>query len=222
MQKEIADFPERFSPNVVMRPLYQEYILPNIAYIGGGAEVVYWLELKSSFDHYKVDFPILILRNSGLVIPRQPASKIARMELSPCELFKSTDAIKTDWVKKHSDHELSLRQEWGEMQQVFEKLKLRSSKIDPTLALSANAVQARLEHAISNLEKKLIRAEKRNHETRLEQIDHIKAELFPKESLQERSENFGLFYVKWGQTFIDELIRNFDPLDFKFTVLTEE
>lgn len=222
LQKEIADFPERFSPNVVMRPLYQEYILPNIAYIGGGAEVVYWLELKSSFDYYKVDFPILILRNSGLVIPRQPASKIARMELSPCELFKSTDAIKTDWVKKHSDHELSLRQEWGEMQQVFEKLKLRSSKVDPTLALSANAVQARLEHAISNLEKKLIRAEKRNHEVRLQQIDQIKAALFPKESLQERSENFGLFYVKWGQTFIDELIRNFDPLDFKFTVLTEE
>jgi uncharacterized protein YllA (UPF0747 family) len=65
LKKEIAEYPERFSPNVVMRPLYQECILPNIAYIGGGAEVVYWLELKSNFDHYKIDFPILILRNSG-------------------------------------------------------------------------------------------------------------------------------------------------------------
>src|SRR5476649_2133650 len=103
LQQEIIAHPERFSPNVVMRPLYQECILPNIAYIGGGAEVVYWLELKSTFEYYKVDFPILILRNSGLIIPKQSASKIARMELAPCELFKSTDAIKTAWIKKHSD-----------------------------------------------------------------------------------------------------------------------
>ena len=221
LQKEISIHPEYFSPNVVMRPLYQECILPNIAYVGGGAEVVYWMELKSNFEHYKVDFPILILRNSGLIIPKQSASKIARMDLELSELFKSADVIKTNWVKKHTEHELSLRGEWQELQQIFEKIKLRSSKIDPTLAQSTTAVQARLEHAINNLEKKLIKAEKINYHTRLEQIDHIKAELFSKESLQERIENFGLFYVKWGQSFIDELIRNFEPLDFKFTVLTE-
>ena len=55
----------------------------------------------------------------------------------------------------------------------------------------------------------------------LEQIDQIKAELFPKDSLQERTENFGLLYVRWGQQFIDELIKHFEPLDFKFTVLSE-
>ncbi len=222
LQKEIQVAPEHFSPNVVMRPLYQEYILPNIAYVGGGAEVVYWLELKSNFEHYNVDFPILILRNSGLVIPKQSASKVVRMELPLAELFKSTDAIKTDWIKQHSDHELSLKEEWSELLQTLEKIKLRSSKIDPTLAQSTSAIQARLEHAIDRLEKKLIRAEKKNYHTRLEQIDHIKAELFPKDSLQERTENFGLFYVKWGQQFIDELISNFEPLDFKFTVLTEK
>jgi len=222
LQKEINTYPERFSPNVVMRPLYQEYILPNIAYVGGGAEVVYWLELKSNFEHYKVDFPILILRNSGLIIPKQSASKIARMELEIAELFKSADDIKKSWVKKHSENELSLRGEWHELQQVFEKIKQRSFKIDPTLSKSSSAVEARLEHAINNLEKKLIKAEKKNYHTRLEQIDHIKCELFPKDSLQERSENFGLFYVKWGQSFIDELVRNFEPLDFKFTVLTEQ
>ena len=222
LQKEVQTSPEHFSPNVVMRPLYQEYILPNIAYVGGGAEVVYWLELKSNFEYYKVDFPILILRNSGLIIPKQSASKITRMELELNELFKSTDAIKTNWIKQHSDHELSLKEEWSELQQTLEKIKLRSSKVDPTLAQSTSAIQARLEHAIDRLEKKLVRAEKRNYHTRLEQIDHIKAELFPKDSLQERTENFGLFYVKWGQQFIDELIRNFEPLDFKFTVLIEK
>ncbi|MDB5089397.1 MAG: bacillithiol biosynthesis cysteine-adding enzyme BshC [Mucilaginibacter sp.] len=222
LKKEISQYPERFSPNVVMRPLYQECILPNIAYIGGGAEVVYWLELKSNFEHYKVDFPILILRNSGLVIGKETASKIAKMDLHPADLFKTSDTIKNDWIKKHSCHNLSLTEEWRELTSVFEKIKLRAYKIDNTLAPSADAVQARLKHAIDNLEKKLIKAEKRNYLTRLEQVEHIKGDIFPKDSLQERSENFGLFYVKWGQKFIDELIRHFEPLDFKFTVLTEK
>jgi uncharacterized protein YllA (UPF0747 family) len=143
------------------------------------------------------------------------------MELTPADLFKPTDILKNYWIKKHSDHELSLQTEWGELTAVFDHLKQKAAKIDPTLGVSTEAVQTRLKKAIDNLEKKLIRAEKQNHHTRLEQIDHIKAELFPAGSLQERSENFGLLYVKWGQAFIDELIRHFEPLDFEFAVLTE-
>jgi bacillithiol biosynthesis cysteine-adding enzyme BshC len=222
LKHEIGQHPERFSPNVVMRPLYQECILPNIAYIGGGAEIVYWLELKSNFEYYKVDFPILILRNSGLLINKDQAAKIKKMDLEMADLFKTIDTIKNNWVKKHSEHALSLQEELSELAAVFEKIKQRAEKVDNTLAPSAEAVYARLKHAIGNLEKKLVRAEKQNYHARLEQIEQIKHDLFPKDSLQERSENFGLFYVKWGQKFIDELIRNFEPLDFKFTVLTEK
>lgn len=221
LKQEIASYPEKFSPNVVMRPLYQECILPNIAYIGGGAEVVYWLELKSNFDYYGIDFPILVLRNSGLLVPKGPAGKIKRMELSTAELFKSTDQIKTDWVRRHSGHTLTLGAEWISLKAILDGLKERSAKIDPTLAPSTEAVTVRLQHAMQNLERKLVRAEKRKHETHLVQIEQVKEQLFPGDSLQERSENFGLFYVKWGQTLIDELIRHFEPLDFKFTVLTE-
>lgn len=220
--EEVNQYPERFSPNVVMRPLYQECILPNIAYVGGGAEVVYWLELKSNFEYYNIDFPILILRNSGLVVLKQFASKISKMDLQASDLFKTADTIKKDWVMKHSQYNLTLTEEWRELSAIFEKIKLRAYKIDDTLAPSAEAVQSRLKHSVERLEKKLIKAEKANYHTRLEQIDHIKAELFPKDSLQERTENFGLFYVKWGQNFIDELIRNFEPLAFEFTVLTEK
>jgi len=219
---EIKDHPEYFSPNVVMRPLYQECILPNIAYVGGGAEVVYWLELKSNFEYYKVDFPILILRNSGLVIRKEYASKIAKMELSDADIFKASDIIKSNWVKKHSDYNLSLAEEWRQLSSIFERIKLRAFKIDATLAPSAEGIQARLKDGIDNLEKKLVKAEKANYHTRLDQVESIKAALFPKDSLQERAENFGLFYVKWGQEFIDELVRNFEPLDFKFTLLTEK
>jgi bacillithiol biosynthesis cysteine-adding enzyme BshC len=221
LRAEIKAYPERFSPNVTMRPLYQECILPNIAYIGGGAEVVYWLELKSNFDHYGIDFPVLILRNSGLVIRKETTPKIANMGLNPQDFFKPTDELKNCWINHNTNHDLSLKEEWREFDSIFEKIKLRAYKIDPTLSPSTSAVQARLKHAVDNLEKKLTRAEKRNYSTRLTQIDQIKADLFPKDSLQERTENFGLFYVKWGQTFIDELIYHFQPLDFEFCILSE-
>ena len=89
--QEITNHPERFSPNVVMRPLYQEVILPNLAYIGGGAEVVYWLELKKSFAHYAVDFPILILRNSALIARDSLDSRLAQLGLTYKDLFEKTD-----------------------------------------------------------------------------------------------------------------------------------
>lgn len=221
LKAEISQYPERFSPNVVMRPLYQEMVLPNIAYIGGGAEIVYWLELKACFDHYGVTFPVLILRNSGLVIPKEIVPKIVNMGFKPQDFFKKTDELKNCWIKQNTHYNLSLQSEWQELESVFEKIKTRASQIDITLSPSTAAVQARLKHALDNLEKKLLRAEKRNYITRLAQIDQIKASLFPKDSLQERTDNFGLFYVKWGQTFIDELIRNFQPLDFEFCILEE-
>jgi bacillithiol biosynthesis cysteine-adding enzyme BshC len=221
LKQEIKEHTDRFSPNVVMRPLYQEVILPNLAYIGGGAEIVYWLELKANFDFYKVDFPILLLRNSGLVIPKETALRISKMGFAIADVFKPAEALKTQWIKTNSDNDLTLKEEWTDLQAIFERVKLRAAKIDPTLAPSTEAIQARLKHAISNLERKIIKAEKRNYDTRLKQIDHIKTDLFPGGGLQERNENFGLFYVRFGQQLIDDLIEKFEPLDFKFTVLTE-
>lgn len=218
---EIDRHPEKFSPNVVMRPLYQEIILPNLAYIGGGAELVYWLQLKSNFDFYEIDFPILILRNSALLIRQSQAAKIDKIGFKPVDFFKNSGILKTAWVKEHSMHQLSLADELRDLRCVFERMKLRAFKIDPTLGPATEAIKTRMERAISKLEKKLIKAEKHHYESRLSQIDTIKEQLFPNQHLQERVENFGLFYAAWGQPLIDELIRNFQPLEFKFTVLTE-
>lgn len=220
LKAEIANHTERFSPNVVMRPLYQEVILPNIAYIGGGAEVVYWMELKANFDFYKVDFPILILRNSGLLVSKRSAEKVASMSLTLPDFFKPADTLKNNWIQVNSQNQLHLNQYWLELNAVFSRIKSHNIKIDPTLGPSTEAIEKRLEHAVFNLEKKLIKAEKRNYETRLNQIDQVKAELFPGGSLQERQENFGLFYVKQGSELIENLIKYFKPLDFKFTILT--
>ena len=222
LKKEIQNHPERFSPNVVMRPLYQEVILPNIAYVGGGAEIIYWLQLKQNFDQYKVDFPILILRNSAMLTDYTLKSKLQKLDLEISDFFKQTNELEKTWVVNHSKNTLDLHDEWQELKCIFEKIKLRAHKIDVTLSPSTEAVKVRLNKAIINLEKKLIKAEKRNYSDSLNQIKNIKNKLFPQGGLQERSENFGLFYVKNGDDLIKSLVENFHPLDFKFTILQEE
>ncbi len=221
LTEEIKTYPERFSPNVVMRPLYQEVILPNLAYVGGGAEIVYWLQLKENFDHYKVQFPILVLRNSALIATENSCSKLDRLGLKWTDLFTDTDELLKNWILANSQHDLSLADEQRQLNSIFEQIKLRAHKIDSTLVNSTDASRARLEHAIKNLEKKLIKAEKRNYETAIGQVLRLKEKVLPKGTLQERKENMALFYVKHGSGFIDELIRHFQPLDFKFTILYE-
>jgi bacillithiol biosynthesis cysteine-adding enzyme BshC len=219
LKQEIENNPERFSPNVVIRPLYQEVILPNIAYVGGGAEVIYWLQLKSNFDFYKVDFPILILRNSAMIANTKLKDKLNILKLDFKDIFEEIDTLKSRWIKAHTSHVLDLKNEWRELECIFERLKLRAHKIDPTLAPSTEAVKVRLEKAILNLEKKLLKAEKKNFADAMNNLDKIKSALFPGGGLQERKENFGLFYVAQGDDFIQNLIQHFIPLDFKFTIL---
>ena len=221
LRTEIQEHPERFSPNVVMRPLYQETILPNLAYIGGGGELAYWFQLKANFDYYAVDFPILILRNSALIVDKKSAERWRKTGFNTPDLFKPADALKTEWVKQHTQTDLNIGKEWFELENVLDGLKQRVEKIDPTLGPSTEAIQSRLKHAMGNLERKMLRAEKRKHEVSLSHICHVKDILFPNGGLQERSENIALFYVAYGPKLIDDLINNFEPLCFKFTVLSE-
>ena len=220
LREEIKNHPERFSPNVVMRPLYQEVILPNLAYIGGAAELVYWLQLKSNFEHYGIDFPTLILRNSASISNPKIGQKIQRLGFCYRDIFKSKEQLKNEWVQKATEHDLSIEDEWREIDCIFEKLKLRAHKIDPTLAPSTQAIKVRLQKAMGNLEQKLLKAEKKNHVEALSNIDKIKEALFPNGSLQERKENFGMFYVKYGRDLIPALIQHLKPLDFKYTILS--
>lgn len=222
LRTEIQNHPERFSPNVVMRPLYQEFILPNIAYVGGGAEIAYWLQLKQNFNHYRVDFPILILRNSALIISEKLDAKLTKLDLGLSDIFSRLDSLQKEWILRHTTHQLNLNSEWQAFEVIFEKTKMRVSQIDTTLGPSTEAVKMRLHKTLQNLEKKLIKAEKRNHNDALLAIKNIKDELFPKGILQERSENFGSFYTKYGKHFIDSLIDSLKPLNFKFTILREE
>jgi bacillithiol biosynthesis cysteine-adding enzyme BshC len=216
---EISTSPERFSPNVVMRPVYQELILPNLAYIGGGAEVTYWLQLKANFDHYAIPYPVLLLRNSALVIDKRSEKKMQILGINHRSLFKANEILKNEWVKAHVDTYISLQDEERSIRAVFDQIKLNAYKIDKTLSLSAESAKTRALKLLEALDKKMLRAEKRKHETSLSQVDGLKDKLFPSGVLQERVLNIAPMYVLYGDDFIDALLAAFRPLERQFTIL---
>lgn len=222
LKAEVTQHPERFSPNVMMRPLYQELILPNIAYIGGSAEIAYWLQLKRNFDYYGIDFPILVPRNSALILDEKQANLLRKIGISLSELFEPTTEIQNTWIRKHTQHTLDLTEQWRELALTFQKISTQAGAIDKSLVASTQSIQIRTQKAIQRLEKKLLKAEKRNYQEALSKIEQLKKVLFPQNTLQERIENFGSFFAKQGPDFIQSLMNAFEPLDFKFTILKEK
>lgn len=218
IENQINGTPEKFSPNVILRPLYQEIILPNLAYVGGPAELVYWLELKGVFDHFKVPFPILLPRNFALVIDAPTGRKLAKTGLDIQDFFEEKNFLFNQWVTKHSSHDLSLGTVNKTMNQAFADILDRGRKIDATLEPMIAAEAKRLQNAVEKIEKKMLRAEKRKHDDRLRQIEAVKDALFPSGSLQERTDNFLNFHQQ-DHDFIAKLLNHFDPFDFRFNVL---
>lgn len=218
--KEIDEHPERFSPNVIMRPVYQEVILPNIGYTGGPAEVAYWLQLKGVFDLHQVSFPILLPRNFGMVVSRNIGRKISKLELGTEDLFKDIQSLKSWQLAKYGEDHV-LDEDMAAVTQVFAGLKTKALNIDKSLEGYIGAEQAKAVKNIENIQRKLKKALESKNEVAMRQIDAIKESLFPGNGLQERTLNFLTFYLE-DPSFVRDLLANFDAFDMRFHVLWQE
>ncbi|MBS1599814.1 MAG: bacillithiol biosynthesis cysteine-adding enzyme BshC [Bacteroidetes bacterium] len=221
MLEELQQHPDRFSPNVILRGLFQSTILPDIAFVGGGGETAYWLELKNIFEHYKVPYPVLILRNSFLVLEKKWREKLDKAGISIEDIFKSEDELVNELVKKESTNQLGLDKEIEEANNYYEKLKQIALPVDPTLTQYVEALQSKAVKPLMDLEKKLLKAEKRKFEVQRAHIQSVKSALFPLNNLQERIENFMPYYAQWGSTFIDQLYQHSLSLEQEFVILEE-
>mgnify|MGYP001404344514 CR=1 FL=1 len=217
--EELKNYPEKFSPNVILRGLYQETILPNIAFIGGGGELAYWMELKDLFDHFQTPYPVLVLRNSFLLIRKNQASIIQKLKLSTVDVFKSEQDILNHLVLRDTDRKLQLNGTLSTTEELFEGIKQQAASIDVTLAGHVDALKTRTVQRLRELEKKMLRAEKRKFSDQQRQVGKIKASLFPKGGLQERSESMLGFYAAWGPGFIDCLYEHSLALEQEFVIL---
>jgi len=220
--KELENYPERFSPNAPMRCMYQEKILPNLAYIGGGGELAYWFQLKDMFDANNISYPILILRNSVLFVDKGSDKKLGKLGLSTSDLFQDTEILIKAYLKNGAEIILELKEEEKCIEAVFEDIVVKAGTIDPSLQPMIKAELQKSLKSIKNIENRLIKAEKKKEEVAVNQIRNVKEKLFPNNSLQERHDNFISLLLFYGVGVIDELINELQPLDKQFTILIAE
>jgi uncharacterized protein YllA (UPF0747 family) len=204
-----------------MRPVYQEVILPNIAYLGGPAEIIYWLQLKGVFDYYKMSFPVLMPRNFGMIINQTTAKKAKKLGIANEQLFRSKQQLKADYLSRTSTHQPSLNDQKQSFSELFETIKIKAELIDQSLGGYIGSEQVKAIKALEHIEKKLKKSLEKNHQTALTQIEGIKDRLFPNGVLQERSENYLNFYFN-NTALIQELLDEFEPFKFSFYLFWEE
>ncbi|MEH6536514.1 MAG: bacillithiol biosynthesis cysteine-adding enzyme BshC [Psychroserpens sp.] len=220
IQKVLLEHPERFSPNVIMRPLYQEVVLPNLCYIGGGGELAYWLQLKSNFEAQKVVFPMLLLRNSVLLITDKQKEKLQKLDISVKDLFLKQNDLKTKVTKQVSEVNIDFSDQKAHLEQQFEALYKLAEQTDKSFKGAVASQERKQIKGLEHLENRLLKAQKRKLNDHIERITDIQDVLFPGQSLQERNMNFSEFYLDYGSEIIPKLIEELEPLKGEFLVLT--
>lgn len=222
IKEHLCEAPDKFSPNVILRPLYQQTVLPAVAYVGGGGELAYWLQLKRVFDNYGVHYPVLVPRNSALWIDEHTTRRMQRTDLTVADLFRNAEKLAVEYINKHTRNQLHLFAQKEAIRIAFEQILQRAIQIDPTLQSAVVGETIKTEKAIEALEAKMLRAEKRHFDTATTQIKQIKEKIFPKGQLQERHDNMLPIYLRQDKAFIELLINTFDPIESQFWVFSED
>lgn len=218
LEEEIDAHPERFSPNVVLRPLYQELLLPNLAYVGGPSELVYWLQLKQVFTHFNTTFPMLMPRNFAGVLTPNTLRKVEKESLSFEELFEDENSLIKRKVTDNTENDLTLSSKLERAKDIFEEVLQQAVKVDQTLEKLVKAERQKTANSLHKIERKLLKAEKRNQETMVNRIYAIKEALFPGGTPQERKDNFLNFYLS-DPNFVNHCLEAFDPFDYRFHLI---
>jgi len=217
--KEVNDFPERFSPNVLLRPLYQEVVLPNLCYIGGGGELAYWFEMKEMFTAFKVTFPMLLLRNSALIVTEAQQKRLSKLKLSVSELFLKQSDLLAKKTKELSELNIDFSTQKEFLKEQFKELYEIAKQTDESFVGAVAAQEQKQLKGLATLEKRLLSAEKRKLSQKLALFTKLQNELFPKQSLQERNTNFSELYLEYGEELIPMLKKQLKPLLGDFTII---
>ena len=205
-----------------MRPVYQEYILPNLAYVGGAGELAYWLELKTSFQHFDMKMPVLALRDHVLWLRRKPARKMEKLGIQAQDVFRDIDVLLAEKVAEARAEDLDISKEEQDIQRLFKEMRAKAARLDVTLGPSAEAEQARVTRSIKRLKKKMLRAAKRQNADQVRMIRELFEVVHPNGSFQERHDNLLDLYSEFGPAIFDILLRNSDPFLRSLLVLTED
>ncbi|TAD82576.1 MAG: bacillithiol biosynthesis cysteine-adding enzyme BshC [Bacteroidetes bacterium] len=220
MLAHLQQFPERFSANVILRGVFQETILPNVAFVGGGGELAYWLQLKPVFEAAGVPYPVLLLRNSFLLLNSRSRQMQQKLTMSTEQLFWPMAKQELWWVQQHTDGRLlDTAAARAQLEALYLQIEQVATAANVTLQAHVKALEARAKNGLLQLDKKILRAEKRRQQDGLRQLQGLRRQLFPTQNLQERVENFLPLYAQYGPQLLQQLYTQSLCFEQQFVVM---
>ena len=217
---ELNQYPERFSPNVILRGVFQETILPGVVFVGGGGELAYWMELKNVFQAVGVHYPLLQLRNSFLLMSQKQAEQWSAMQFEEQDLFKPILELEIAYVKKHTNTKLDLQDQLNHLSSLYTNIKNQVVQVDASLGAHTENLAKQANAKLVALEKKMLRAERRKQAVDIQRIHRIKKELFPQDNLQEREAHFSQWVGQYDLSWIDTIMEHSKGLASRFRIVT--
>jgi len=215
---ELEKHPERFSPNVVLRPLFQEFIIPNLTYVGGAGELSYWLQYKDYFSVMKVSFPILALRNHFLLIDSGTTKRMEDLGLFSQDLFHSIDQLINDHILAVEETDFNLSDELALVSELYSTLRKKAEGADASLLGSLSGEEKKLKKGIEQWGSRFSRALKQKNEISINRIRKIHSKLFPSGYLQERHDNFIEFSAN-SNNLLHVIYEGTNPFGTEFRIL---
>ncbi len=219
MDLEIENHPERFSPNVILRPVYEELILPNLVYIGGGAEVAYWLELKATFEAFNVPFPLVQIRSSFLTLSPKSIDRIQELNWTTRDVYRKKQDLVMRFTNDVNPLETKISEVKIKLNLELEKLGLSLTEYDSELERSLKASQRGMEKSMDRLSKKVSGAVKRHNQDHMHKMDQVWDAVNPFGVYQERHVNFFEMYATYGTEFVNRIRTETEPFCKDFRVV---
>lgn len=201
--------PEYFSPNVVLRPIAQDYLLPTIAYIAGPAEVAYFSQLKEVYGFFNVPMPIIYPRSSVTLVERRVASFFDKYEL-PLELFYEEGLLRNKMMYKVNEIKVEdiFANYFDEINAATYTLTEKIEQIDKSLTDGLRNKKDRYLEIIENFQRKFLDVQAKLNETNISKLQMYLNMLYPEGVLQERFFNVTYFINKYGFDFITGLLES--------------
>jgi uncharacterized protein YllA (UPF0747 family) len=161
-----------------------------------------------------------VLRNSFLIVEKSWQERIAKLGFAIEDFFLPEQELLKKLVDKETKHAIKLNGSLSQVEQLYESFRKQASAVDITLSRHVEALKEKAVYRLQELEKKMLRAEKRKFSDQQRQISAIRAKLFPQNGLQERHDNLLYYYAKWGKEFIQMLHEHSLSLEQEFTIVS--